>query len=157
MPSIVCERRSRPPSPVQSPPRKKCKFSLKLKPKKRAFAKTTNNEYVENETKEQAEEHEQRNENKSPRESSKSNISVSDTSSSVVPETATKAAIPPLPYTGLANLGNTCYLNAVLQVLRYCPEFLPSLANLDKLYTHYKSTKDETSSVSFPWVSWGVR
>ena len=31
---------------------------------------------------------------------------------------------------GLYNLGNTCYLNSILQVLRFCPGFCSGLAEL---------------------------
>ena len=36
---------------------------------------------------------------------------------------------PPLPppFSGLNNAGNTCYVNSVLQALRYCPDFVSSL------------------------------
>ncbi|XP_071493124.1 ubiquitin carboxyl-terminal hydrolase 1-like [Diadema antillarum] len=37
------------------------------------------------------------------------------------------------PYTGLHNLGNTCYLNSVLQVLRYCPGFSENVERLSRL------------------------
>ncbi|XP_051562121.1 ubiquitin carboxyl-terminal hydrolase 1-like isoform X1 [Myxocyprinus asiaticus] len=41
-----------------------------------------------------------------------------------------------VPFVGLNNLGNTCYLNSILQVLYYCPGFkdaIKSLCNLAKL------------------------
>uniref|UniRef100_A0A8C9VSY2 Ubiquitin carboxyl-terminal hydrolase n=1 Tax=Scleropages formosus TaxID=113540 RepID=A0A8C9VSY2_SCLFO len=41
----------------------------------------------------------------------------------------------PVPFVGLNNLGNTCYLNSILQVLYYCPGFkgaIKKLRNLSK-------------------------
>lgn len=37
-------------------------------------------------------------------------------------ETESQSECPP-PFSGLHNLGNTCYLNSILQVLRFCPGF----------------------------------
>jgi len=33
-----------------------------------------------------------------------------------------------LPLSGLCNLGNTCYANCILQVLRFCPRFSAEMA-----------------------------
>ena len=35
-----------------------------------------------------------------------------------------------VPFCGLVNLGNTCYINSILQVLRFCPGFTKSVQNL---------------------------
>ncbi|XP_041913964.1 ubiquitin carboxyl-terminal hydrolase 1 isoform X4 [Alosa sapidissima] len=38
-----------------------------------------------------------------------------------------------VPFVGLNNLGNTCYLNSILQVLYYCPGFKEAIRKLYKL------------------------
>nr|CAB3267561.1 ubiquitin carboxyl-terminal hydrolase 46-like [Phallusia mammillata] len=38
-----------------------------------------------------------------------------------------ETSLPLIPYVGIQNMGNTCYLNSVLQVLFYCPEFVQRL------------------------------
>ncbi|XP_063056677.1 ubiquitin carboxyl-terminal hydrolase 1 isoform X2 [Engraulis encrasicolus] len=38
-----------------------------------------------------------------------------------------------VPFVGLNNLGNTCYLNSILQVLYYCPGFKEAIKKLYKL------------------------
>ncbi|XP_051985976.1 ubiquitin carboxyl-terminal hydrolase 1-like [Xyrauchen texanus] len=46
-----------------------------------------------------------------------------------------------VPFVGLNNLGNTCYLNSILQVLYYCPGFkeaIKSLCNLAKLEDNHQ-------------------
>jgi len=43
---------------------------------------------------------------------------------------ALKRKINYAPYPGLVNLGNTCYLNGVLQILFYCPYFRENLRQL---------------------------
>ncbi len=126
-----CEARS--PPAVESPPRKKFKFSLKLKTKKKTKAKNPMDSDSENDSGKENDDSAMDSERKealnSP--STKSTHGLTDASTTFVLQTET--VNPPLPYTGLANLGNTCYLNAVVQVLRYCPGFLKSLVKLNEL------------------------
>ncbi|NXX89617.1 UBP1 hydrolase, partial [Centropus bengalensis] len=49
-----------------------------------------------------------------------------------------------LPFVGLNNLGNTCYLNSVLQVLYFCPGFKTGVKQLYNIISKKKeSLKDE--------------
>ncbi|XP_061093886.1 ubiquitin carboxyl-terminal hydrolase 1 [Conger conger] len=45
-----------------------------------------------------------------------------------------------MPFVGLNNLGNTCYLNSVLQVLYYCPGFKDGIKKLYNLLSKMKET-----------------
>ncbi|XP_061489268.1 ubiquitin carboxyl-terminal hydrolase 1 isoform X2 [Rhineura floridana] len=49
-----------------------------------------------------------------------------------------------LPFVGLNNLGNTCYLNSILQVLYFCPGFKTGVKQLFNIISNKKeSLKDE--------------
>ena len=52
-------------------------------------------------------------------------------STSTKDDEASTREIPPL--SGLCNLGNTCYVNSLLQPLRFCPQFSQWIEELHKL------------------------
>ncbi len=52
-------------------------------------------------------------------------------STSTKDEEATSREIPPI--SGLCNLGNTCYVNSLLQPLRFCPQFSQWIEELHQL------------------------
>ncbi|XP_072245197.1 ubiquitin carboxyl-terminal hydrolase 1 [Leuresthes tenuis] len=55
-----------------------------------------------------------------------------------------------VPFVGLNNLGNTCYLNSILQVLYYCPGFREGIKKLYSLSKRKEKTKEETNEKEEP-------
>lgn len=53
--------------------------------------------------------------------------------------------IPPL--SGLCNLGNTCYVNSLLQPLRFCPQFSQWIEELHKLSEQVEAAKPKAHGV----------
>lgn len=126
-----CEAQS--PLAVESPPRKKFKFSLKLAGKKKAKDKSPIESDSENESVAESSVSTANFEQKPANLSTTNGLTTGESTLCNFFERGSESVTPPLPYSGLANLGNTCYLNAVLQVLRYCPGFLKSLQKLDEI------------------------
>uniref|UniRef100_A0A1A8S2G3 Ubiquitin carboxyl-terminal hydrolase n=1 Tax=Nothobranchius rachovii TaxID=451742 RepID=A0A1A8S2G3_9TELE len=55
-----------------------------------------------------------------------------------------------IPFVGLNNLGNTCYLNSILQVLYYCPGFREGIKKLHDLSKQKDTPKEETQKSEEP-------
>lgn len=56
-------------------------------------------------------------------------------------------ASPPPPFSALNNVGNTCYINSVLQILRYCPRFVESLKKVGRETVKCDQMDDHPSGV----------
>ncbi|XP_037530463.1 ubiquitin carboxyl-terminal hydrolase 1 [Nematolebias whitei] len=55
-----------------------------------------------------------------------------------------------VPFVGFNNLGNTCYLNSILQVLYYCPGFRDGIKNMFLLSKREDKLKKETDQSEEP-------
>ncbi|KAM4721359.1 ubiquitin carboxyl-terminal hydrolase 1 [Rhinophrynus dorsalis] len=54
-----------------------------------------------------------------------------------------------IPFVGFNNLGNTCYLNSILQVLCYCPGFKSGVKNLCDIISKKRETLKEDKEHTF--------
>ncbi|KAJ8037809.1 Ubiquitin carboxyl-terminal hydrolase 1 [Holothuria leucospilota] len=106
----------------ESPPRKRAKLSLKFMKREKSQgspSKPMRKLHISN-TKDTTESDE-----------SKPNLSgESQTIKTEVTNQDAEPTSPPQPYVGFYNIGNTCYLNSVLQTLRYSPHFVTALKDM---------------------------
>ena len=51
---------------------------------------------------------------------------------------------------GLCNLGNTCYANSILQVLRFCPQFSTKVKTFSELLLHHCVGTDDGGGMEGP-------
>lgn len=76
----------------------------------------------------------------------------------VTDETSTSSG---LPLSGLCNLGNTCYANCILQVLRFCPHFSAEVARLSEVFSvspteaEVDGEGDQSATSSMEWEDSG--
>lgn len=72
-----------------------------------------------------------------------SNSSHPDSNSSSQPQTLPLAPSTGSTLSGLCNLGNTCYVNCILQVLRFCPHFCSDITSLSQVLLDHHSIKED--------------
>lgn len=110
-----------PSSPTHSPPRKKAKFSLRLKGRgkfKKEHEETSDDQCHEPKP--------IKTESFYPIFRTPDQQNDCDTNMEIEP------VMPSCGYSGLLNRGNICYANAVLQILRCCPGFEQFVSHLAK-------------------------
>ena len=95
-----------------------------------------------------------------------SNSAPSLTCSGTQPPNQTKegdTCLTNVSLSGLCNLGNTCYANCILQVLRFCPQFRAEVARFNKTCAGPPSTdegrdgdEEKRTTESMEWEDGGV-
>ena len=82
--------------------------------------------------------------------------SVHDESSTITAPKALPNGLVCLPFSGLCNLGNTCYVNSVLQVLRFCPGFCENVVEIQKVLEKRCSVSSEDQETGDDTLSSGL-
>ena len=88
--------------------------------------------------------------------STAASISVHEESSTSTTSKALPNDLVCLPFSGLCNLGNTCYVNSVLQVLRFCPGFCESVVGIQKVLEKRGSVSSEDQETGDDTLSSGL-
>ena len=82
---------------------------------------------------------------------------ISSSSKSEENDKANEIGTSTVPLSGLCNLGNTCYANCILQVLRFCPRLSEEVARLSDVFSvpsaasEGNSEGDQTVTSAVEW------